>query len=145
MPGPWAYFDTSVLLKRYVNEAGSLAARRMLSRYDVVSSGVTPVEMTAALSRRRLIGDLTRPEFAATLGRIRGDRVFWLLLEVNPTVLARAEELARVTALRALDAIHVASCSTFQLTVEDPLAFVTADARQRRAAEHANLEVVWIE
>lgn len=145
MPGPWAYFDTSVLLKRYVGEPGSRAATRMMSRYGVVSSGVTPVEMTAALSRRRLAGELTPPEFSATLGRIRGDRAFWQLLEVNPMVLARAEELARETTLRALDAIHVASCLTFQLTVEDILPFVTADARQRRAAEHANLEVVWIE
>ncbi len=33
MPAPWAYFDTSVLLKRYIREAGSAQARASLRRY----------------------------------------------------------------------------------------------------------------
>ena len=40
----WAYFDTSVLVKRYVKEAGSSATRRLLQRFRFLSSAVAPVE-----------------------------------------------------------------------------------------------------
>ena len=48
----WAYFDPSVLVKRYVKEAGSSATRRLLQRFRFLSSAVAPVEALSALSRR---------------------------------------------------------------------------------------------
>ena len=39
-----AYFDTSVLIKRYVEEPGSDHARRLMRRYRLLSSVITSVE-----------------------------------------------------------------------------------------------------
>lgn len=141
----WAYFDTSVLVKRYVREGGTIAARRLLRRYRFLSSAIAPVEVLSALSRRRTAGDLLPRDFLAIRSRLQKDRSYWELVEVGALVLTQAEELVQKTGLRSLDALHVASALTFQTTSGLTVPFVTADLRQREAAEDLALNVVWVE
>jgi predicted nucleic acid-binding protein len=144
-PAAWGYFDTSALLKRYVREAGSVRTRALLRRHRVISSALTLVEAVSALSRRRALGDLTARDYDSILQRIERDRAFWELVEVTAEVLDRAEDLARHTALRTLDAIHVASALTVRHAGGMRLAFITADAAQREAAAPLPLELIWVE
>jgi predicted nucleic acid-binding protein len=141
----WAYFDTSVLMKRYVKEAGSPAARKLLQRYRFLSSALAPVEALSALSRRRTAGEITQRDFLAIRSRLHKDRDYWELIEVGPIVLSQAEDLVQKTGLRTLDALHVASALTFQATSGLTIPFVTADVRQRDAAESLALNLIWIE
>ena len=140
-----AYFDTSVLVKRYVEERGSTATRKLLQRYRFLSSAVAPVEALSALSRRRTDGELTQRDFLAIKSRFHKDRAYWELVEVGPIVLSQAEELVQRAGLRTLDALHVASALTFQAASGLTIPFVTADARQRDAAESLALNLIWIE
>ncbi len=144
MPTDWAYFDTSVLVKRYIVEAGSLRARSLLREYRLLSSTVAPIELMAALCRRLASGELRRQDFATIRSRILKDRTTWELVEVTPQVLARAEDLVQQTILRTLDAIHVASAQVFQTVSGIRVAFVTGDEQQRRAAGRFELDVVWV-
>ncbi|OLB99723.1 MAG: hypothetical protein AUH30_04530 [Candidatus Rokubacteria bacterium 13_1_40CM_68_15] len=144
MPTPSAYFDTSVVVKRYVNEPSSIRARELFRRFRLVSSTVVPVELSAAIRRRMNLGDIDETGMTAALRRINDDRVRWELIEVAPPVLSRAETVALQFGVPALDAIHIASA----LVLADELGrrppFFTADARQREAAARVNLEVVWV-
>jgi uncharacterized protein len=140
-----AYFDTSVLVKRYVKERGSTATRKLLQRYRFLSSAVAPVEVLSALSRRRTAGELTQRDFLAIKSRLHKDRAYWELVEVGPIVLSQAEELVQRAGLRTLDALHVASALTFQAASGLTIPFVTADVRQRDAAESLALKLIWIE
>lgn len=141
----WAYFDTSVLVKRYVKEAGSSASRKLLQRYQFLSSALAPVEALSALSRRRTAGEITQRDFLAIRSRLHKDRDYWELVEVGPLVLSQAEELVQRTGLRTLDALHVASALTFQAASGLTIPFVTADVKQRDAAESLALNLIWIE
>ncbi len=141
----WAYFDTSVLVKRYIKEEGSTTARRLLQRYRFLSSVVAPVEVLSALSRRRTAGELTQRDFLAIRSRLHKDRAYWELVEVGSLVLSQAEELVQKTGLRTLDALHVASVFTFQSASGLAIPFVTADVRQREAAERLALTLIWVE
>jgi predicted nucleic acid-binding protein len=141
----WAYFDTSVLVKRYVKEQGSAAARRLLQRYWFLSSAVTPVEVLSILSRRRTLGELTQRDFVAIRSRLRKDRSYWELVEVGEIVLNQAEELAQKTGLRTLDALHLASVLTFQAASGLTIPFITADVRQRKGAEMLGINLIWVE
>ena len=145
MASPGAYFDTSVLVKRYVTEPGSVRARELLRRWPVVSSALAPVEVTSAFHRRVRAGQVDEREVRAMLQRMATDRARWQLLGVAPAILARAESLVRGGALRALDAIHVASALVVVEGMARRVLFVTADGNQRVAAERENLEVVWVE
>ena len=141
----WAYFDTSVLVKRYVKEQGSAAARRLLHRYRFLSSAVAPVEALSVLSRRHALGDLTQRDFIAIRSRLRKDRSYWELVEVGEIVLNQAEELAQKTGLGTLDALHLASFLTFQAASGLTIPFITADVRQRKAAETLDMDLIWVE
>lgn len=143
MPPAWAYFDTSVLVKRYISETGSLAARELLRRHDFLSSSIINPELLSAFSRRRRSGELSEAHFNTLLGRVWNDRLRWELIEVGSVVLHGAEQLVQGTvAVRTLDAIHIASLMTFKTTVAIEIPFITADARQRDAARLVGLNVV---
>ena len=135
MPEMWAYFDTSALVKRYVEEAGRREVLRLLRRHEVVTSAVMPLELRSALRRRVSEGTLDQKRVTQILKRVAADRAFWSFVNVGNDVLAAAEILVAAHPLRALDAIHVASAQLFASRVEIPeLTFVSADARQTTAA-----------
>jgi uncharacterized protein len=141
-----AYFDTSVVVKRYIHEPGSEQVRRLLRQHELLSSTLTPVEIVSALGRRRRAGDLSANALAAVLRRMRSDSAGWELVEVNSAVLKCAQELLQgTTPLRTLDAIQVASWITFQTASAIRLPLVTADSRQRQVAVGAGLDVIAID
>ncbi len=146
MAAPWAYMDTSVLLKRYLEESGTAEARRLLRRYRVVSSAIAPVEATSALWRRRAAGDVADVDLQAILGRLAEDRSHWEFVDLTADVLDRAEQVIQRTGVRTLDAVHLASALTIQAGNgrRRPTQFITSDARQREAAVGLGLRVTWI-
>lgn len=138
-----AYFDTSVLVKNYIREAGSTRARKLLGAHEFVSSAIAPVdELHSAVRRRHRQGELTRQHYTAILTRVRQDRAFWQLVEAVPPVLAKAEELVAAHNVRTVDAIHLASAIVIQDAIGRPLPFVTADERQFAAARDCKLETI---
>ncbi|MBI4402304.1 MAG: type II toxin-antitoxin system VapC family toxin [Nitrospirae bacterium] len=145
MPARWAYFDTSVLVKRYVKEEGSSSARDLLHRHRFLSSAIAPLEALSALARHRTSGELEERDFLAIRSRMQKDRAHWELVELSPLVLSQAEELIQRTSVRTLDAVHVASALTFQAASGIRIPFITSDARQREAAEEWALDVIWVE
>ena len=144
MPGSWAYFDTSVLVKRYVQEEGSSHARRLLRKHRILTSAIAPTEAISALSRRRMLEELTAKHFSETFSRIKADRAYWELVEVSALVLKEAEEVILQTGLRTLDAIHLASMLTFQNASGLQIPFITGDSKQQEAAAHVGLDAVWV-
>lgn len=141
----WAYFDTSVLVKRYVKEEGSGPTRRLLQRFRFLSSTVTPVEAMSAFSRRRASGELTPRDYLAIRSRLHKDRAYWELVEVGEQVLRQAEDLVQKTDVRTLDALHIASAVMFQGALGLTIPFITSDAKQRNAAQAMALTVIWVE
>jgi len=144
MPKEWAYFDTSALVKRYISEAGSVRARLLLGRYRFLSSVIAPVELTSALCCRKVSGDLAAADFTRIQSRLKHDRLAWELVEVTSAVLDQAEQLIKQTDLWTLDALHVATALVFQSISGIHAPFITGDVRQREAAAHLELEVLWV-
>lgn len=143
----WGYFDTSVLVKRYVREPGSVRAQALLRRYGFLSSALVPVELLSVLHRRRATGELAPAGFAAILARIRQDRAHWALVEVTSAVLDRAEQVISHTGVRTLDAIHLASALHARAAAGasgSQVPFVTADLPQREAALRLGLDIQWV-
>ena len=141
----FAYFDTSVVVKRYIRESGSLRVRALLRQHDFLSSAITPVEVMSALCRRKQGGDLSEENFPKLLHRFQNDRMQLELVEAGAMVLSRAEEILQgPVSLRALDAIHIASFVTFHATSGIRIPFITSDSRQREGAERMGLDVIWV-
>ena len=131
----WAYFDTSALIKRYVDEAGRHEVLQLLRRHQCVTSAVLPVEFRGALRRRVTDRSLDARRVPGILKRFAVDRDFWAVIEVTGEVLQHAESLVAMHPLRTLDAIHVASADLFaDRLAASGLKFVSADARQTAVA-----------
>jgi predicted nucleic acid-binding protein len=131
----WAYFDTSALVKRYVEETGRGDVLQLLRRNDLVTSAVLPVELRSGLRRRVADGSLDAARLPAILKHVASDRQYWTLVDVGTEVLAAAETLVGAHPIRTLDAIHVASAQLFAARLSMPgLTFVSADKRQTETA-----------
>lgn len=131
----WAYFDTSALIKRYVDEDGRREVLRLLRQHQCVTSQLVPVELRSALRRRVADGSLDARRVQGLLKRFAADCEFWALIEVTSDVLQAAERLVAAHPLRTLDAIHVASAELFaDRLAASELTFVSADARQTATA-----------
>jgi predicted nucleic acid-binding protein len=144
MAAGFAYFDTSVLVKRYVREAGSKRARELLRQYRFLSSTIVALEALSALTRRVAIGDLSERDFAAIVAKLRADRNHWELIELSGAILSRAEGTIGRTRVRTLDALHIASAQAFEELSGLRIPFVTADERQRDGASLVSLPVTWV-
>lgn len=136
----WAYFDTSALVKRYVDEPGRREVQQLVRRHDCVTSAILSVELRSALRRRVAERTLDSSRVSEILKRVAADRAYWTVVEVGTEVLSGAEALVSVHPLRTLDAIHVASAQLFanRLSISD-LMFVSADKRQIDAASAIGL------
>lgn len=138
----WAYFDTSALIKRYVDEDGRRKVLQLLRRHDCVTSSLLSVEFRSALRRRVADGSLEEGRVSEILKRFAVDREFWALVEITREVLQTAEILVGKHPLRSLDAIHVASAQLFAARVTtSELTFVSADARQTAAATSLGMHI----
>lgn len=131
----WAYFDTSALVKRYVDEDGRAQVLQLLRRHQCVTSALVPVEFRSSLRRRTADGSLHSRRVPDIWKRFVADREFWAFVEVTDEVLRAAEKLVTAHPLRTLDAIHVASAELFagRLPASE-LTFVSADRRQTAVA-----------
>jgi len=139
-----AYFDTSALVKNYVREAGSSRVRGLLTRYEFLSSVITPIELQSAVQRRHRQREITRANYNAIISRVANDRSYWQLVEVVPQLLSKAEGLVKTENVRTLDAIHIASAIIIQESFPTPLPFISADERQLAAAQNCELSVIAI-
>ena len=142
----WTYFDTSALVKRYVNERGRREVLQLLRQHECVTSAVLPVELRSGLRRRVAEGSIDATQLPPILKHVAADRPYWTLVEVGTDVLAAAETLVAAHPIRTLDAIHVASAQLFAARVSIPgLTFVSGDKRQTETAVAAGLVVRHIE
>ncbi len=129
------YADASALVKLVRDEAESGALRNYLQGVDLVSSELVLTEIPRAV-RRAAAREPDLP-VGLLLERVRDLIEVLALRPVDRPLLIGAGALAE-PALRALDAIHVASAVDL-----DPIeAFVTYDERQAAAARLAGLRTM---
>lgn len=129
------YFDTSALVPTYVPEALTpLAVARLAAAEAVYISWLTEVEICSALALKTRTGELGKEEAQRVLDAFRR-HVKAKAYEVMPVSrdvfsLASASLNSFETALRTLDALHLACCRLFELKL------LTADGGLARGATH---------
>jgi predicted nucleic acid-binding protein len=141
----YAYFDTSALIKRYVEELGRREVLELLRKNRCVISAILPVEVRSALRRRVADRTLDAKRLPTILKRFAADRPYWTVIEVSSEVLAAAEDLTGAHPLRAVDSIHVASAKLFgDRTAAQTFTFVSADTDQTRVAQALGLRTQFV-
>jgi hypothetical protein len=143
------YFDSSALIKRYVNEAGSawvcglfdLGARR-----EAFIAAITPVEIVAAITRRARGKTMTQIDAMTACTQFRADlQTSYQVVELTDALLTHAMSLAETDALRGYDAVQLAAALAVNtLCIENelpPLIFVSADDELNAVAAGRGLAI----
>lgn len=105
------FFDSSALVKRYVNEGGSAWVAAIAdpnSGDHVYVATITGVEVVATLARK-LKGNLVSPvDAAAAVSRFHHDFANeYRLIGINDAVITRSMAIAEAYALRGYDAVQL--------------------------------------
>ena len=136
------YLDTSALIKIYVAEEGTDAVKEAISRASVVAaSRVAYAEARAALARARRETRIGERDLRQTVVELDEDWKRFLVLEVTDDLVQRAGDLAEEYALRAYDALQLASALILKRRVDSSVFFLAFDQDLTQAAQSAGLAV----
>lgn len=131
------FFDTSALVKRYVEEAGSADVLHWCDQASTLVLSVIAVpELISAFCRLQREGRITEPQYQRLKTELLADIADALICETSPTVVGHAVRALEAHALRGMDAIHIGAALQAGAQL-----FVTADNRQAQAAQGMGLQV----
>jgi len=134
---PCYYFDSSALVKRYVNEAGSAWVQNITApraNNQILTAEITIIEVTSALFRKERDGEITVADRNDALSDFLFDcSEQYIIIQLDRRILIEAIQLFYRHPLRAYDAIQLAtvieSNQTLIANFMPRLTFVCADQR----------------
>lgn len=143
------FFDSSALVKRYIQETGSAWVQRLCQQeqpQNLYIARIAGVEVISAIARRGRVGDLSLQELANALTRFRQDfAATYEILDINSAIVARAMDFAQNRFLRGYDAVQLAVAwglhTVRQMLGLPVLTLVSADNDLNAAATDEGLTV----
>ena len=129
-------------MKRYVREVGGDRVRRWLASGTPATSRLSEVEVASALTRRWREGAFGAAERDRALSALASDLTALTVVENVPAVAQGARKLLLRHALRASDALQLASCLYLREAVGEAVAFAGFDDRLSGAAAKEGLRLL---
>jgi predicted nucleic acid-binding protein len=143
------FFDSSAIVKRYLNEIGTTWVTNIFdpaSDSEIYIARVSGAEVVAAIARRGLTGSIPASKVTSSISQFRREFVSaFQIVEITPTLVARAMDAAEIYALRGYDSVQLASALEM-VTLRSALGltgitFVSADSNLNAAAVAEGLKV----
>ena len=125
------FFDSSALVKRYVQEVGTTWVRGLTHHRtgnQILLAHITVVEVTSAVARRRGGKTISSAQASSFLSRFRKHVAGrYTILEITPGLLADATTLANRHELRAYDAVQLAAALELNRISQGGTVLVSSD------------------
>ncbi len=140
------YVDTSVMVKRYMNEQGSAATRRFFTvPYLITMSIITLTEVWSAFNRLRRENRVDTVDYDDLVRASIGHWSNYTIVDVHDVLIEQTRPLLERHPLRAADAIQLASALHANTPLVaaglPPLIFLSADDRLLLAAHAEGLPI----
>lgn len=133
------YFDTSALIKNYIEEKGSDTVTELLIKTDnVIVSEITLLEGFSALRRILLEALISKNNYTAVKNELKEDFQYFTIIEVEQAV-PECERLMDIYQLKTLDSIQLSSALYNKNQIDG---FICCDNRLIEAAQKENLKVI---
>ena len=137
------YFDTSALIKRFIEEPGSNRVDRVLARDPILAtSKVAYAEVHAGLARKLREKALTTAAYRKTSRAFDGDWRAYVRVDLVDALLLSVRDLVRRHPLRGFDAIHLASALRLQEQLGEEVRIIACDDRLLTAAREEGLQTL---
>jgi predicted nucleic acid-binding protein len=137
------YFDTSALVKRYIQETGSREVKTLFEAEAAILGSVviTRVEMAAALQKAVRLEAAN----AALLAEIWQDFLdqwsTFTRIHVSDVMVERASRISFDCQLRGYDSLHLAAAQLWQESLNLPVVLATFDRDLWLAGRQAGMDV----
>ena len=137
------YFDTSALVKRYVEESGSPEVAALFEDENTIfgSVMVAQVEMAAALQKAIRLGNASESLLSEIWQDFLEDWKSFTRIQVSGSLVERASQISFAHKLRGYDSLHLAAASLWQEKLSLPVILATFDRELWLASGEAGLEV----
>ena len=140
------YFDTSALIKIFVQEKGSETAQLLTqSPFPPATAAIAYAEMYSGFNRRKREGYISTKQYTSLSKQFEEHWATFTRIELIGDVLVLAKTLLERHPLRAMDAIHLASAISLHKGIQENLQFAAADNRLLDAALAEHLSPLNIE
>ena len=137
------FWDSSALMSLLVSEpASGVVARLLRADPEIIVAWTATIECAAACVRKHRERAASSAQLAGALARLRDLSGYWNVAEPTMALRSIAEKIVARHALRAGDAIQLASATVAAEGGEEPLEFVCFDTRLALAATTEGLRVV---
>ena len=125
-----SFFDTSSLVKRYIQEPGSGEADEIfISSDSLYVSSITQIELTSALTRRLLEKTIGEKPYTEVLKSFRAELKYFAVVPFNSQIEKYAIRIIEKHGMKTLDAIQLSSAiesNTDQFVTSDKRLFEIA-------------------
>ena len=137
------YFDTSALVKRYIEEAGSREVAALFEEGNAILGSVivAQVEMAAALQKAIRLGNASEALLSEIWQDFLNDWKSFTRIQVSGSLVERASQISFTNKLRGYDSLHLAAATMWQEKLAMPVVLASFDREIWLAGRSAGLEV----
>ena len=136
------YFDTSALIKRYLQEVDSNKVNNLLNEPEHLfgSIVITQVEMSAAFQKAARMKITSLAKVSEIWGDFLDHWKSFTRLRVTAGTIEKASDIAWNYGLRGYDSLHLAAALLWQETLDTKVTFAVFDQELWQASRKAGLE-----
>ena len=137
------YFDTSALIKLFVQEDYSDDVRRWIEGADLVATGlITRAETAAGINRLARMNILNQSQYNTALSNFRSEWNDYHRIPITEQIVARADLLTCEYILRGYDAVHLACALTWSDLLGMSVSLATFDMELHAVAKRSGIEAL---
>lgn len=135
------YFDSSALVKRYIQEEGTEFVETLCEKERLIAtSKLTYPEILSALARKRRLKEISDKEYEAIFQKFTNDWAGIAVLEFHDEIFVLLKGLFELHSIRAADAVHLASALWLKESMGEQVVFVASDLALLKAASQEKLD-----
>lgn len=140
------FLESSAFVKLFILEQGSAPLIHLLQAVDdsrKLVSSLAGLEVRSAIRRRQREGDISPADATEALSAVDAELLRILEQPLSPAVVDFAKLVLDAHPLRAMDALHLATCLTVRDTLHtSDICFVSADDALLKAANLARFPTI---
>ncbi|MBN1501048.1 MAG: type II toxin-antitoxin system VapC family toxin [Spirochaetes bacterium] len=134
------FFDTSAIIKRYINENGSQNVDELFSSADqIFVSAISEIESASTLKRLLVENEISEIDYNFLKKEIQIDFTFFSIIDFDSQIIEEAIEAIDKYQLKSLDSIQLASAIICRSDIDN---FISCDIKLLKAAEIEKFKII---
>jgi predicted nucleic acid-binding protein len=134
------FFDTSALIKRYIDETGSQYVDRLFFETDeIFVAPITEIECISTIKRLRVEHQIKANDYNHLMKEIREDFSYFSVIEFSEHLVEVSIRLIEKYQLKTLDSIQLSSALKVKDQIEN---FIVSDNKLKATAHREQFSII---